>query len=185
MIDKCRTWLTSNDCGLRTQSRANNGGRRTKQAEVTQRASDLDTMSGLGALKSYAKKSLPSPDLPPSVLFSYTDETMTVFDLYPKVGTQFHSNPHSLLSTPGLGSIPLSRPPTPQARHQPGATFQLEVSPPSGQGKSKGVYRDAQKRRVKSQGAHRGGDDEQVWMQVEGLSPPFPLTPDATYVHPG
>jgi hypothetical protein len=139
-------------------------------------------MSGHGALRLYAKRSLPSPDLPPSVLFSYSNETMTIFDLYPKVGMQFHSNTPS--STPYLGCIPLSRPPTSQARHGPGATFQLEISPPRGQGESKGVYRDTQKGRVKSQGAHRGRNDEQVWMQVDGLLPPFSLTPDATDARP-
>ena len=140
-------------------------------------------MSGLKALRSYAKRPLPSPDLPPSVLFSYSDETITIFDIYPKVGMQFRSNLHSLSSTPTLGRIPLSRPPTPQARHELRAIFQLEVSPPSGQGESKGVYRDAQKGRVKGQGAHRGGDDEQIWVQVDGLLPPFSSTPDATDAH--
>src|SRR5258706_13436896 len=54
------------------------------------------TMSGRGALKSYAKRTIPSPDLPPSVLFSYSNETVTIFDLFPKVGMHFHSNLHSV-----------------------------------------------------------------------------------------
>lgn len=85
---------------------------------------------------------------------------MTVFDLYPKACTHVHSDLYSFSLTLELGLIPLSRPPTPQAWYGRGATFQLEVSPSSGQGKSKGVYRNAQTRRVRSQGAHRGGDDE-------------------------
>ena len=68
---------------------------------------------------------------------------MTVFDLYPKACTHFHSNFYSFSLTLELGLIPLSRPPTPHAWYERGPAFQLEVSPSSGQGKSKGVYRDA------------------------------------------
>ncbi|CAG7846436.1 SubName: Full=Uncharacterized protein {ECO:0000313/EMBL:CCA66944.1} [Serendipita indica DSM 11827] len=45
-------------------------------------------MASLGVLREYAKKSIPSPSLPSSVLFAHTDKTLTIFDGYPKA--QFH-----------------------------------------------------------------------------------------------
>jgi len=42
-------------------------------------------MAALGILKEYAKKSIPSPALPPSILFAHTEHTLTIFDAYPKV----------------------------------------------------------------------------------------------------
>jgi aprataxin len=44
-------------------------------------------MSNLTTLRSYAQKSNPA-SLPPSVLFTHTPETLTIFDAYPK--STFH-----------------------------------------------------------------------------------------------
>jgi len=47
------------------------------------------SMAALGILREYAKKSIPSPALPESVLFANTDATLTIFDAYPKVCPPF------------------------------------------------------------------------------------------------
>ena len=44
-------------------------------------------MANLAILRSYAQKSKPET-LPPSILFSHTEKTITIFDAYPK--SMFH-----------------------------------------------------------------------------------------------
>ena len=53
-------------------------------------------MAGLGILREYAKKSIPSPTLPDSVLFAHTDATLTIFDAYPKASCHLIENETNL-----------------------------------------------------------------------------------------
>jgi hypothetical protein len=53
-------------------------------------------MAGLGILREYAKKSIPSPELPESVLFAHTDSTLTIFDAYPKASCHLIENETNL-----------------------------------------------------------------------------------------
>jgi hypothetical protein len=61
-------------------------------------------MAGLGILREYAKKSIPSPALPETVLFTHTDATLTIFDAYPKASRHLIENGTDLSIM--LGKIP-------------------------------------------------------------------------------
>jgi aprataxin len=63
-------------------------------------------MAALGILREYAKKSIPSPALPESILFAHTDTTLTIFDAYPKASSiSFIVNPTSTLNLRHLGHV--------------------------------------------------------------------------------
>jgi aprataxin len=55
-------------------------------------------MAALGILREYAKKSIPSPALPDSILFAHTEATMTIFDAYPKVSYIFLAVKYMILT---------------------------------------------------------------------------------------
>lgn len=56
-----------------------------------QAAATATCMAALGILREYAKKSIPSPSLPSSILFAHTDATLTIFDAFPKASPDLMS----------------------------------------------------------------------------------------------